>query len=139
MLATKQFYSLLVIGCLLGWAWVLIHVFQVTDSGTSLQVCLLQKATNLPCASCGTTRGVSAFFSGNIVQAFLHNPLSLFISCCLLILPVFLLKDAVSKKKQLYRAYLNFNLNRTFWIIGLTIFILCWTWNLYKHYNQLAF
>lgn len=58
------------------WALVVggaVVVGRVT--GQSIPTCLLRRVTGVPCATCGSTRGVLALLGGDVVQAFAFNPL----------------------------------------------------------------
>ena len=52
-----------------GAVWLSSHLGQVVS------LCLFKRATNLPCPTCGFTRGVLWMLSGRPDQAWLHNPL----------------------------------------------------------------
>jgi len=53
-----------------GWVWPMIP-----SSLTPVQACPLKRMVALPCLSCGLTRSVVAFSHGDIIEAFLINPL----------------------------------------------------------------
>jgi hypothetical protein len=44
-------------------------------TGQSIPTCMLRRVTGIPCATCGSTRGVLALLGGDVVQAFAFNPL----------------------------------------------------------------
>ena len=49
---------------------ILSHKFQ-----TNLELCLFRKITTIPCPTCGATRGIIHFISGQPITGFMFNPL----------------------------------------------------------------
>jgi len=49
--------------------WLSAHFHQ------PVQLCLIKRLTGVPCPTCGFTRGAIALLNGNVVQAWLFNPL----------------------------------------------------------------
>ena len=136
MIKKKHFYLLLLIFCVLSYSWIIVNLLSYNTKEYSLTVCTLKKISGIPCASCGTTRSILFFFKGDFVNALFYNPIGILVALILIILPLFISYDLITKKDILYSKYLKFTLNKTFWIIIISIFILSWCWNLFKYFNS---
>jgi len=54
---------------------VLLQHYHGDYRGPAEPLCLVRRLTTLPCPTCGTTRGVLAMLGGQMVRAWLYNPL----------------------------------------------------------------
>jgi hypothetical protein len=52
-----------------GILWLSFHF------GRPVQLCLMKNLTGIPCPTCGFTRGMLSFWDGQILRAWLYNPL----------------------------------------------------------------
>ena len=61
---------------LLIWVLLLIAVVAISRlTGTQPMLCSFRALTGVPCPSCGSTRGVLLLTEGDVIGAFLMNPL----------------------------------------------------------------
>ena len=139
MITRKYFYLLLILLSIISILWVIINFLTFNKTDYSLTICTLKNISGLPCASCGVTRSVLAFFSGNVGNAFFHNPIGIPMAIAIVILPGCIAYDLTSQKYNLYKKYNTLNFNLITWLSIITLFILAWAWNLYKHFNQIEF
>jgi len=139
MITRKYFYLLLILLSIISILWVIINFLTFNKTDYSLTICTLKNISGLPCASCGVTRSVLAFFSGNVGKAFFYNPIGIPMAIAIVILPGCIAYDLTTQKYNLYKKYNTLNFNLITWLSIITLFILAWAWNLYKHFNQIEF
>jgi hypothetical protein len=61
---------------LLIWAALLIVIVLISKlTGTQPMLCWFRRISTIPCPSCGSTRGVLSLLEGDVLGAFLKNPL----------------------------------------------------------------
>lgn len=135
---TKQrnkLYLFLIIACVFGYLWILINTKKVFHSA-EFTACLIKKATNFPCPSCGSTRAVLEILNGNILNALQINPLGLIISILMVIIPIWIIFDFLSKSDSFYKTYrkVEFYFKKPIIYIPFMILILInWFWNFSKN------
>lgn len=130
----RNLYTLMSVLCLLGWVWLVSsYFFQRHDIGVS--VCLSKQVTDVPCPSCGTTRSVLSFFKGDFLKSVYWNPLGLVTSIIMIVSPLWLVYDLISRKRTFYKAYLLFEkkIKNPYIYVPLAILVVFnWVWNIYK-------
>jgi len=112
----------------LAYAWDKAHHDDFTP-------CLFKNATGIACPSCGSTRSVLHTAKGNFREAFLTNPLGIFMGILMIILPVWILYDIITKKDSFHKAFRKFESTlRIKWVAILLalLLILNWIWNIQK-------
>lgn len=128
----KRLYISLTLGCIAGYVWLVVSVFQMNDGWT---VCLFKRVTGLPCPACGSTRAMMELAGGNPAGSLAINPNGLVLSVLLVVLPLWLLRDCCTKDDSLYRFYnrAEQQLKRK-WFFGLIclLVVLNWIWNIVK-------
>jgi len=122
--------------CLAGYIWVFIS-YQIRSSipENQVDVCLIKKATSIPCPSCGSTRSINSILQGNFIEALLWNPFGFFILAIMVSLPLLLLFDITSKKDLTFQIYQRFETTFKQKKIAIPAFLLVignWAWNIYK-------
>ena len=61
---------------LLIWVALLIVIVLISKlTGTQPMLCWFRRISTIPCPSCGSTRGVLSLLEGDVLGAFLKNPL----------------------------------------------------------------
>ena len=131
----NKLYSLLFTACFAGYIWLF---YNVSSSGTvksSVEVCLVKNATNIPCPSCGTTRAVMSLVNGNFFEALLLNPFGYIVALIMLLSPVWIVIDLVSKRDTLFICYQKTErlLVKPKLAIPLSFLVLAnWIWNITK-------
>jgi hypothetical protein len=123
------------IACFAGYSWLLYSLFNQQADSSTIEVCLIKRATNVPCPSCGTTRSVLSLINGDPLQSLYTNPFGILIAGFMLIIPIWILIDYVKNEKTLLNYYtrtINL-LNKLFIAIPMMILVLLnWIWNITK-------
>lgn len=136
-MSRNKLYILIFIACFLGYGWLLFLRFMpLKNSGLDLTVCIFKRVTGLPCPSCGTTRAVSYLFCGEIVKSVFLNPFGILVAGILVVSPVWIIWDLITKKPSFYHFYFKVEklIKKKLIAIPLIVFVfLNWIWNIYKH------
>lgn len=123
----NQLYALILIACCAGYLWVL--------TAPKSEICLIKYVTGVPCPSCGSTRSVSALMEGDFLHALYINPLGLIVATIMLIAPLWIIFDLISKRASFYAFYKNTEnwlKNRPIAIILVALVLANWIWNIMK-------
>ena len=127
-------YFFLATASFCAYMWIYVHYFRL-DYNVSLQ-CIFKYITTIPCPSCGVTRSIILLLDGRILDSMKLNPLGLLIFPALLIIPSLIVYDTTTRCDLLVQAIRNFEIfvNRKAIAIPLiTLVLLNWTWNVFKH------
>ena len=114
LLDRNKLYSILLIACVVGYIWLYYSITSNVTKNKSVEVCLIKHATNIPCPSCGTTRAVMSLVNGNFFEALVLNPFGYIVALIMLLAPVWIVIDLISKSSSLFTSYKklkNFLLN----------------------------
>lgn len=125
----------MLVACLAGYVWLFLVLTESHINSSAGEVCLVKFATNLPCPSCGSTRSVVAMMQGNFLEALYINPLGLPIAIIMLLTPLWIIMDLLSKRKTLFVFYCRVEafLKRRIVAIPLILLVLInWYWNIVK-------
>ena len=135
ILTSRNLYVFVTLLSIVGWIWLVVNLF-LEQHSVGVSVCLSKQITDVPCPSCGSTRSVLSVFRGDFLEAiFRWNPLGIVVSLALMILPIWLVYDFLTKKQTLYQKYITAEnlLKNPYLYIPLFIFLaLNWIWNIYK-------
>lgn len=134
ILSRNRLYLLLFTACLSGYIWLYISLTH-TFENKSVDVCIIKHVTNIPCPSCGSTRSILALIQGYFTEALLLNPLGYVISIIMLVAPIWITIDVITKHNSLLRFYqkVEIFLKKPKYAIPLIILILInWIWNYKK-------
>jgi hypothetical protein len=136
ILVRNRLYFALILACIAGsiWLYLNIAIFNIADT-RNIEICLIKKATNLPCPSCGTTRSVISLLKGDFVGAFYLNPNGYFILAIILLAPIWILADLITKSQSMLDIYFKVeNIIKRPKIAYILIFlvIIVWFWNITK-------
>ena len=133
----RKFYFFATAACVLGFGWLLFLHYAKNWFGISdVKICFIRNATGIPCPSCGSSRAVEALIHGDVIASVLFNPFGIIIAAIMVVLPLWLLYDAISKQSGLYAFFEKTNrfLGRRTVIIALIIIVvLNWGWNIFKY------
>jgi hypothetical protein len=136
MKSNAKLYWVLAILFVAGYAWIGFHLLNRGVSESNLTVCLMKNATGLPCPSCGITRSLLLLITGNIQQAVLLNPLGCMVAAGLLIIPIWLAADALTKQSTFARSFRwteeKVRTKKTIYIPLVALVLLNWGWNIFK-------
>ena len=135
-MSRTKLYTILSIACVAGYIW-LFYGFQssATTECSSVEVCLVKQATDIPCPSCGSTRSVNSILHGDFSKAWFYNPLGFFVALVMLITPLWLVYDISLKRSSLLRFYgqVETYINKPQVAIPLIGLVLInWIWNIMK-------
>jgi len=131
----NKLYAFLSTACAIGYLWILITYNQSVSNNVELGVCLFKRITTIPCPSCGSTRSVLALLKGDLSAALVWNPFGLILVSVMLISPIWILFDLVTRQDTLFRAFINsekFLKQKKVAILAISIVLLNWIWNIYK-------
>ncbi len=131
----NRLYAIMLMACIAGYIWLYFSLTS-TNTGNNLpEVCLIKHATNLPCPSCGSTRSVVLLTKGNFTDALSINPLGYLVAIIMLITPLWITIDIITKKNTFFGFYktIEIYLKRPQYAIPLILLVLInWIWNITK-------
>ncbi|RVT72331.1 DUF2752 domain-containing protein [Flavobacterium sufflavum] len=130
----NKLYSIIFIGCLAGYIW-LYYVATQSQTDPSVEACFIKHTLNIPCPSCGSTRSIISLTKGHFTEALLINPLGYLITIILLVSPLWMVYDIITKRKTLFEFYekMEYYLRKPVYAIPLIfIVIINWIWNITK-------
>lgn len=121
---------------LLTYAWVGLNwLLAGRDHGLDLTICPIRLATDVPCASCGTTRAICALADGQWLESLALNPLGLVIVVATITSNLWLAYDALTGRQSYYQSYLRVALSPRRRYIALafcTLLFINGLWNILK-------
>lgn len=127
-------YLFVIIACAAGYIWL---AFQAYGDATmsSVPVCAIKHATDIPCPSCGSTRSVLSLLEGDIAAALYWNPFGILVIAIMVICPPWISFDWIRGRDSFYRFFHSAQqvLRRKQVAIPAAILVLSnWIWNIYK-------
>lgn len=128
----KKLYTLLWIACFAGYGWL---YYSYTHQTEPVGVCMFKEVTHIPCPSCGTTRAVVNIAHGQFTEALFMNPLGYCIAGIMVLFPLWLIRDHVTRHQSLYHTYRHFEqtVKRPFYAIPLVVLLVAnWVWTITK-------
>ncbi len=134
-MARNKLYAILSMACAAGYIWLMLTYHRTFSLALEPGVCLFKRVTGVPCPSCGSTRSVLSILKGDFLAGILLNPFGIIIVLILLVFPVWIIYDVLSRRDTLFNAY-----NRTElflkrkWIAipAILLVLLNWIWNIAK-------
>ncbi|MBP8789912.1 MAG: DUF2752 domain-containing protein [Breznakibacter sp.] len=100
----NRLYSIILAACMAGLIWVVWNHSNLRSDAIQ-PFCIFHKVTGLPCPACGTTRATVMLIHGQIWEAISTNPLSLATTAIMLLAPLWIALDLVTRKSSLLVAY----------------------------------
>ena len=132
----NKLYLLLAVACTAGYVWLFYNMHTGSGiNGSDVDVCIFKHVTNIPCPSCGSTRSVLSLVKGDIADSFFLNPIGIFLFLILIIAPVWIAYDILSKKESLFKFYNRLEKilqQKQVAIPAVALIIVNWIWNIYK-------
>ena len=131
----NKLYALLLICCMAGYIWLYINKQNNTTQKQTVEVCLIKHTTNIPCPSCGSTRSVILLSKGKFIDALRTNPLGYIIAIIMVLTPIWIFIDFITKKKTLLEFYKKTerHLKQPKFAVPLIILVIInWVWNIIK-------
>lgn len=99
------------------------------------EVCLIKRATDIPCPSCGSTRSVLSLMQGDFQAAIYWNPLGLLIGLTLIVLPFWILYDLLFRAHSFlafYRSAEKLIRRPIYAYPAIALIAINWVWNIIK-------
>lgn len=132
----SRLYIILSVANLAGYIWLYYGISNANKGNHHMVgVCLIKQVTNIPCPSCGSTRSVLALLQGGFLESLYINPFGLLIALFMLVTPIWILFDLITKRKTLFDFYFYseaFLKKQVVAIPLVLIVILNWIWNISK-------
>ena len=125
----RQKYFAILIGIII--IYIYLFFSGLPDPNSNFTICMFKRITHIPCASCGTTRGLKYFVHGYFYKALLMNPLSYVTVLASIISFIWIPIDLV-KKQETFFSFINRKVPIWFIIIVIILTIANWIWNIYK-------
>ncbi|WP_142533039.1 DUF2752 domain-containing protein [Saccharicrinis carchari] len=134
-MSRNKLYGIILTACISGYIWLYLGIQKGINEINSVEVCLWKHITNIPCPSCGSTRSVFSLINGDFIKSLLINPFGLFITLIMLIVPLWITLDIITKRKSLFDCYQKFEqiIKKPQFAIPLVILVIInWIWNITK-------
>jgi hypothetical protein len=132
----KTLYPLLASLSFAGYSWLLWNCTELASYKPAPGMCLFKAITHMPCPSCGATRAIALLLHGSFAQSLLLNPLGVMLFIALVIIPIWLLVDVLTKRESLHRWYMSAErvLKQNAWVsIPLIVLVIAnWFWSISK-------
>jgi hypothetical protein len=132
----RTLYGVLLAACTAGLTWTGLLIQQPHLVHDELATpCLIRQVTHIPCPSCGSSRAVLAILQGDVMQSLYWNPFGLIILSIMLIGPLWVGYDLLTKKDSFFNAYQKAErFLRIKWVaIAVIMLVLTnWIWNISK-------
>lgn len=135
----NKLYLFLLVACLAGYVWlfynILVNSLPNTNVATPFGSCIIKNISGIPCPSCGSTRSIIFILKGDFLEALSLNPLGYLSACIMLIIPLWIGYDLITKKNSFFVFYkkVEVYLRKPMYMIPLAfLFILNWVWNILK-------
>lgn len=132
-MSRNKLYFLLAAACTTGFLWLLLNTHKHSASGPD--ICLFKAVAGFPCPSCGSTRAILALFHGDFIAAVQWNPLGLLITMIMVLSPLWIVYDLLSRRATLLVCYIHAEILLRRRKIALPVILLLianWGWNIYK-------
>ena len=125
------------LAALAGYLWVSWNYnnYRAKDAASGIDMCLFRRVTGLPCPSCGTTRSVLSISHLHFADALYYTPIGFIMVLGLLLLPLWIIADIVSRKSSFHRFYISSEVMvRKKWVAISLVCVVAgnWIWNIYK-------
>lgn len=128
------------LGLVLSWGiilWLALNLFfeGSTELRIGLSICPLRLVTQVPCASCGTTRALCALLEGQWLYSLWLNPLGFVVAIYVLVSLSLMAYDYCCGRDSYYWLYLRVRhiCSHRYIVVGLLLLLfLNWIWNIHK-------
>jgi len=130
----RRLYTILGIACAIGYSWLFFASRLLQDS-SGFHLCFFKNAFGIPCPTCGSTRAVLLLTRGDLIGSVLLNPIGIVLATIMIVVPLWLVYDFLTKKETLLLAYHEMERTvRINWVAAvlITLVIANWIWNFYK-------
>lgn len=131
----SSLYLFITLLLLAGYSWLGFILSKEDPHSDDLRLCLFHTATGYPCPACGTTRSVVFLLNGSFFSAILTNPFGIPVLIGLVLFPLLLLYDVITRKKLFIELYTSAEriLRKPFIAyLSILLVLLNWIWNIKK-------
>jgi Protein of unknown function (DUF2752) len=132
----RKLYTVLTGLMLVGYVWLGWNFIEGSAHSAVPSVCLFKEVTGLPCPSCGTTRSLLLLAHGRLRDSFMMNPFGMMLALALVIIPLWIIADTISRSDSFYRRYVRMehllSHNKLLATCAVAIVALNWLWNITK-------
>ena len=131
----NRLYAVLGFGCIVAYGWIL-YAANLAHGESAFSPCFFKNITGIACPSCGTTRAVIMLLQGNFQQSVLLNPFGILAAILLIIFPIWLIVDILTKKASLFNFFKTAErVVRTKYVAAILITLVAanWIWNIQKN------
>lgn len=137
MLSTRnKLYLFLAVACVAGYGCIFwTYRFYPLASRKEYGLCMFKKITSIPCPSCGSTRSILFLLQGDIAQAFMMNPIGIFLLIIMVVSPLWIAFDVIVKKNTLFHTYStmeNLLRKKSISLPMVALVLANWYWNITK-------
>lgn len=119
-----------------GYVWLYFGITSAhSHSEMCMKGCLIKMLTGIPCPSCGTTRSIISLFNGELEKSILLNSLGLVVALIMIISPIWISYDLISKRSTFFNFYGWFEqkIRKPLIATPLVLLVLInWIWNIIK-------
>lgn len=132
---SKGFYLFCSLSCIIASLWILINKADHKSTNELGSICLIKNVTGVPCPACGSTRSVLEIINLELGNAFVLNPLGFLVFAILLVTPIWIAYDIITKNNSLYSFYVRrINIVQPFYLKLLFVGFITinWLWNIIK-------
>ena len=135
-LTRNKLYLIFSIALVSGYAWLFYELARGgSGTGNTPGLCIFKHVTDLPCPSCGSTRSVVSILHGNFREALSINPLGIPVALIMLLAPLWMLYDLITRKNSLFSIYCRmetFLKKPAIAVPLICLVIINWIWNIFK-------
>lgn len=131
----NKLYLILFVACMSGYIWLYYNITTSVKEQKSYEVCLIKKATNIPCPSCGSTRSIISIFKGDFRGAIYFNPMGYLVAMIMIVSPIWIIGDTIMSRNTLFVFYHKIETylqNSKLTIPLILLIIINWIWNIAK-------
>jgi len=111
--------------------YLYLFITKIPEPTNHFSICIFKNLTGIPCAACGTTRGLKYLVRGYFEQALMMNPLSYLTFFVSISLIVWIINDLIKKQETLF-PFISKKVPVVFIIIIIILTGLNWYWNIVK-------
>lgn len=133
--ARNRLYFLIFMACMAGYLWLYYNLSNSNTRNLSFEPCLVKNITKIPCPSCGTTRSIISITKGNLIEALAINPVGYIVAFIMLVCPIWIIIDILSKKNTLFDFYKSSEIHlkkSKYTLVLVLILMINWIWNITK-------
>ncbi len=129
----NRLYAVLGLACIAAYGLIF---YSANLPATDFTTCFFKNVTGVACPSCGTTRALRLIGEGELWRSVLINPIGILAAVLLLVIPLWIIFDVITKSSSLYAFYKKSEETiRIKYVAALLIILVVanWIWNIQKN------